>query len=133
MFPSAQLDSVTLISSYKDSREVRRDHTSLLDSDSYSLIMPSARVRLIPVRPSTIISNHVNNSGSNLIIIRGVKFYFTSCVVDLEHDTARIAISAVSPVGDDASIFARVIGHPGVPILVSVMDKGHFDITVDRN
>jgi hypothetical protein len=95
--------------------------------------MPSARVRLIPVRPSTIISNHVNNSGSNLIIIRGVKFYFTSCVVDLEHDTARIAISAVSPVGDDASIFARVIGHPGVPILVSVVDEGHFDEAIHRH
>lgn len=92
--------------------------------------MPGAGVRLVPVRPGAVVSNHIYNSRSDFSIIGSVKFNFACVVEDLEKDTARITIGAVGPVGDDASVLVRVVSDPGVPVGVGVVDEGQLEVTI---
>jgi hypothetical protein len=126
-------DSVTLISTDENGGQILSDHASLLDGDSDFLVMPVSGTRLISIGPSTVVRNNVNHSASDLVIIGGVELDFTSGVIHLEHDTTGVAIGAVCPVRDDASIFIGVVGHPSVSVLMSVVDEGHLDVAVNRN
>jgi len=119
-----------LISRDDDGGQVLSDHASLLDGHLDPLVMPGARVRLVPVRPRAVVGNHIHNSCSDFIIVGRVKLHFTSRVVDLEKDTARITIGAVGSVGDDTSVLARVIGDPGVPVGVGVVDEGYLQVSI---
>jgi hypothetical protein len=87
----------------------------------------------MPIGPCTIISNYIYYSRSNFIVIRRVQFYLAGVVVDLKHDTSAITISAISPVRNDAPILAWVVSHPGISVLVSVVDERVLYVSIDRH